>query len=111
MSTGRCLASPEKDNVGLSVDNYSFSGKPNKCIPSFPVEPLKIPHREKPKWVKWGPVVFAPLEIIRKNPNGNDLYAIRPPGCQAVHCPVCKALVSVGQSYHDHTFFCKGGSR
>lgn len=32
-------------------------------------------------------------------------------GYQAIRCPYCKALVAVGPSYKDHTFFCAREAR
>ena len=53
---------------------------------------------------------FAPIEHYAKDAKGHTVR-YRPANVQAVHCPACNALIAVGQSYHDHTFFCKGGSR
>ena len=58
-------------------------------------------------------VSVTPVELIR-DPDGRRVYipgagtpSIHNYATQAQRCPVCKALVAVGDSYSDHTFWCK----
>ena len=58
-------------------------------------------------------VSVTPVELIR-DPDGRRVYvpgagtpSIHNYATQAQRCPHCNALVAVGDSFKDHTFWCK----
>jgi hypothetical protein len=107
-------ADPEKVVCRVDADKLPFSGEDlNISLPSFPLEGLEnlYPEIAKPipKKSTYRPrftVNIAPIETYRKDHEGH-IERCRPRGIQAVHCPVCKVLLAIGQSFEDHTYFCR----
>ena len=54
------------------------------------------------------PIIIAPVEHTKRDGQfsmkGGTYYRRTP---QAQRCPHCNALVAVGDSFKDHTFWCK----